>query len=58
MLPAHIIEELRRREEYVRQQERPRVRLPVPEAPEPVIDASLEQSSDDARGVWVVDLMG
>jgi hypothetical protein len=58
MLPAHIIEELRKREEYAREQERPRVRLPMPEVPELGTDASLEQSSDDARGVWIVDLFG
>jgi len=58
MLPAHIIEELRKREEYAREQERPCVHLPVPEIPTRDTDASLEPSSDDARGVWVVDLFG
>ena len=59
MLPAHIIEELRRREEYAREQERPRIHVPLPEETAPVAEeACLERSSEDARGVWVIDLFG
>lgn len=63
MLPAHIIEELRRREEHAREIEQERLRLPLPgtEVPaERVSDtqAEPEDESKVERGVWICDLMG
>lgn len=53
MLPAHIIEEIRRRELVKRRSaERPQIELPLPQ---PYPKPETEQPSD--RGVIVIDLM-
>ena len=63
MLPAHIIEELRRREEHARQREHERLQLPLPGNDvhaERVsdTDSNSEEEPEVERGVWICDLMG
>lgn len=59
MLPAHIIEELRRREESARRVDQPRVQLPLPEPEdEPERRRPRTPRHEENRGVWIVDLMG
>ena len=59
MLPAHIIEELRRREECARRSEQPRVHLPLPELKDdPEERTHRRPPCEENRGVWIVDLMG
>lgn len=53
MLPPFIIEQIRRREEKERQQEQPRLELPmVPPSP-----ARKEEADEVERGVIVVELL-
>jgi hypothetical protein len=59
MLPTFIIQQIRQREEKLRQERensRPRVQLPIEPMPAPVDDMSGDDDPD--RGVVIVDLMG
>jgi hypothetical protein len=59
MLPTFIIQQIRQREEKLRQERensRPRVQLPIEQRPAPIDDMSGEDDPD--RGVVIVDLMG
>ena len=59
MLPNFIIEQIRQREEKLRQERensRPRVQLPIQQMPAPVADDRDDDDPD--RGVVIVDLMG
>jgi len=61
MLPPFIIEQIRQREERERlrqEQSRPRLELPVDEAPPARDPASSDEDEDTERGVIIVDLMG
>ena len=56
MLPAYIIEELRRRENARREQEpRPTLDLPLPFCPSSTKDEPTPQPD---RGVVIIDVMG
>jgi len=63
MLPLHIIEELRRREEHSRADRQKRLQLPLPGADpskpqrQPAKDDTEPQPGSD-RGVWICDLLG
>lgn len=55
MLPAYIIEELRRCEEARREQvRRPRLQLPIPVSP---LSEKHEEHTTSERGVVVIELM-
>ncbi len=55
MLPAYIIEELRRREHARREQDsRPTLDLPVPRSP----SSTKDEPKQPDRGVVIIDVMG
>ena len=59
MLPPFIIEQIRKREERQREEQRPVLELPLDEMPPPVggpsVSPSQEAEQEPKRGVIVVD---
>lgn len=58
MLPPFIIEQIRNREEEIhrREEERPALRIPVPELPPLKPEPEVDIDEDDNRGVVIIDL--